>query len=251
MARLKDKVALITGGGSGIGQATAQLLAAEGAKVMVTDIDDAKTRATVREIEEAGGQARRCALDVTSEADWQQALDATQDAFGLPSVLVNNAGLLLYSELMETSVDQWHKLMDVNALGVFLGMKHGGKLMSQNGGGSIVNLSSTAAHVGVPRQVVYGATKGAIRTMTKDAAMELAPHQVRVNSVHPSIVNTRMADYGSQERGKSKEEIGQMYPLGRIGEPMDVAYAVLYLASDESSFVTGTEMVVDGGFTAQ
>ncbi|MDY7021652.1 MAG: glucose 1-dehydrogenase [Cyanobacteriota bacterium] len=251
MSRVKDKVAIVTGGGSGIGRATAILLATEGAKVVVTDIDTKKSEETAEEIKQKGKQAVSYQHDVVSEEDWQRVINQVGEVFGVPEILVNNAGLLLYKELSETTIEDWYKLMDVNALGVFLGMKHCAPLMGQHQKGSIVNISSTAGLLGVPRQTLYGASKGAVRVMTKDAAMEFASKQVRINSVHPSIVDTQMADYGAQERGKSKEELGKMYPLGSIGEPIDVAYGVLFLCSDESKFITGTELVIDGGYAAQ
>ncbi|MGC9526234.1 MAG: SDR family NAD(P)-dependent oxidoreductase [Limnospira sp.] len=251
MGRVDNKIAVVTGGGDGIGRATSILLALEGARVAVTDIDENRGRETVTEIEKTGGKAQFFAHNVADEEGWERVLDGVEDAFGYPNVLVNNAGLLLYKELTETTVEEWRKLMDVNALGVFLGMKHCTPRMVEGGGGAIVNLSSTAGIVGVARQSLYGATKGAVRTMTKDAAVELAPKGVRVNSIHPSIIDTEMADYGAQERQASKEEIGQLYPLGRIGEPLDVAYATLFLVSDESKFVTGSELVIDGGYTAK
>ena len=251
MGRVDNKIALVTGGGAGIGQAIARLLGAEGAKVVVTDIDEQKSQDTISQIEQAGGKAQFYQHDVASPEDWQRVLNETQTVWGIPNILVNNAGILFYKEMAKTTVDDWHKMMNVNALGVYLGMKYCAPLMAQQDGGSIVNISSTAGLLGVPRQTLYGASKGAVRTMTKDAAMEFAPQQVRINSVHPSIVDTQMADYGAKERGKSKEELGKMYPLGRIGKPSDVAYATLFLASDESSFITGSELVIDGGYSAR
>lgn len=251
MNRVKDKIALVTGGGAGIGRTTAMLLAAEGAKVGITDIDAENGRETVARLEQRGGKAKFYPHDVASETDWQRVLGEMEPALGVPNILVNNAGLLLYKELAATTTEDWNKLMSVNALGVFLGMKHCAPLMARDGGGSIINISSTAGLLGVPRQTLYGASKGAVRTMTKDAAMEFASQGVRINSIHPSIVDTQMADYGAEERKKTKEELGKMYPLGRIGKPLDVAYGVLFLASDEAQFMTGTELIIDGGLTAK
>lgn len=251
MGRLDNKTALITGGGSGIGRATSMLFALEGADVILSDVDEDQGQEVVNEIQKSGVKAQFLPHNVAKEEDWAQVLEEISKAQKSPNILVNNAGLLLYKELENTTVEDWYKLMDVNALGVFLGMKHCAPAMAEKGGGSIVNLSSTAGLVGVARQTLYGASKGAVRTMTKDAAVELAPKKIRVNSIHPSIVDTQMADYGAEERQKSKEEIGKLYPLGRIGEPLDVAYAALFLASDESKFITGSELVIDGGYTAQ
>ncbi|ERT09622.1 cyclopentanol dehydrogenase [Lyngbya aestuarii BL J] len=205
MGRLDNKTALITGGGSGIGRATSMLFALEGADVILSDIDENQGQEVVNEIQKSGGKAQFVSQNVAKEEDWQRVLQEIYNHQKLPKILINNAGLLLYKELENTTIEDWYKLMDVNALGVFLGMKHCAPAMAKEGGGSIVNLSSTAGLVGVARQTLYGASKGAVRTMTKDAAIELAPKKVRVNSIHPSIVDTQMADYGAEERHKSKE----------------------------------------------
>ncbi|MEB3829617.1 SDR family NAD(P)-dependent oxidoreductase [Phormidium sp. CCY1219] len=249
--RVENKIAIVTGGGAGIGRETALMLASEGAKVVVTDIEEDGGQETVNQITNRGGTAKFLSHNVVLEEDWKRVLNETSAALGSPNILVNNAGILQFNDLATTPVEQWHKLMDVNALGVFLGLKHCGSLMAENGGGAIVNLSSTAALVGVKRQSLYGASKGAVHTMTKDCAVELADRKVRVNCVNPSVIDTGMAELGAKERGMTKEEIGQMYPMGHIGEPIDVAYATLFLASDEAKFITGTELVIDGGYTAK
>jgi NAD(P)-dependent dehydrogenase (short-subunit alcohol dehydrogenase family) len=227
------------------------MLAAEGASVAVTDVDVEAGQEVVKEIVEAGGTAAFFDHDVTREADWVHVVEGVQDTFGRPDVLVNNAGVYRVEPLKETTLEAWEALMDVNVTGVFLGLKHCTPLMEEQGGGSVINLSSVAGLVGLSGHTCYGASKGAVRTMTKDAAMELAEAGVRVNSVHPAYIDTQMADYGAEVQDATKDELGDMHPLGHMGEPEDVAYAVLYLASDESTFMTGSELVLDGGYTAQ
>ncbi|MFP4299236.1 MAG: glucose 1-dehydrogenase [Spirulinaceae cyanobacterium] len=251
MNRVKDKVAIVTGGGVGIGRATAELLAQEGAKVVLTQRHAEQGQEVAQQIEKQGGIAKFVQQDVTSEEDWQKVIQETQASFGTPDILVNNAGIYRIENIPDIVAEGWHKIMDVNAWGVFLGMKYCAPLMVDKGGGSIVNMSSVAGLIGFPGHAAYGASKGAVLTMTKDAAMEFAPCKVRVNSIHPAYIDTEMADYGAEQRGASKEDLGKMHPIGHIGEPMDVAYGVVYLASDESKFVTGAELVIDGGMTAQ
>ncbi|MEF8817906.1 MAG: glucose 1-dehydrogenase [Salinibacter sp.] len=251
MDRVDGKIAVITGGGRGIGQTTAELLAEEGAQVAVTDIDADAGTTTVEHITDAGGEAAFFEHDVTSEADWERVVDKVQDTLGVPDVLVNNAGIYQIEPVDEIDVDDWKNLMDINVTGVFLGLKHCTPLMREQGQGSVINLSSVAGIIGLSGHTCYGASKGAVRTMTKDAAIELAEAGVRVNSLHPAYIDTQMADYGAETLGTPKEELDAMHPIGHMGEPEDVAYAVLFLASDESTFMTGSEMVLDGGLTAQ
>lgn len=251
MGRVDGKVAIVTGAGHGIGRATAQLLAEEGASVAVTDVDDTAGQETVKEIVQSGGEAAFFDHDVTLEEDWARVVAEVEDTYGVPDVLVNNAGIYRIEPLAETTVEDWKALMDVNVTGVFLGLKHCTPRMEENGRGSVINLSSVAGLVGLSGHANYGASKGAVRTLTKDAAMELADAGVRVNSVHPAYIDTQMAEYGAKVQEATKEELGAMHPLGHMGEPADVAYAVVYLASDESTFVTGSEFVIDGGYTAQ
>jgi NAD(P)-dependent dehydrogenase (short-subunit alcohol dehydrogenase family) len=251
MKRVKDKIAVITGGGKGIGRACAKLLANEGAKIVVTQRHKESAMELVRDIQDRGGHAQYIEQDVTLEDNWKNVLDKTQKSMGAPDILVNNAGIYIIEELAETTVDQWRKLMDVNALGVFLGMKHFAPAMAENGGGTIINMSSVAGVIGVPGHVLYSASKGAILTMTKDAAVEYAETGVRVNAIQPGYIDTAMADYGAEKQNVTKQDLGRWHPMGRIGDPQDVAYAALYFASDESKFVTGANLVVDGGLTAQ
>jgi len=251
MNRVDGKIALITGGGNGIGRAAAAHLAAEGAQVAVTDVDEEAGTEAVDHITEAGGEAAFFKHDVASEADWKRVVPAVRDTFGVPDVLVNNAGIYRIQPIDEIEVEDWQELMDINVTGVFLGLKHCTPLMREQGAGSVINLSSVAGLIGLSGHSCYGASKGAVRTMTKDAAMELAEAGVRVNSIHPAYIDTQMADYGAETQGATKDELDAMHPIGHMGEPEDVAYAVVYLASDESKFMTGSELVLDGGFTAQ
>lgn len=251
MGRVDGKIAIVTGGGLGIGRTTAKMLADEGAQVAVTDIDDTAGQETVKQIVDAGGEAAFFDHDVTLEEDWVRVVSEVEETFGVADVLVNNAGIYRIESIEETSVEDWKALMDVNVTGVFLGLKHCTPAMKEQGRGSVINLSSVAGLVGLPNHTCYGASKGAVRTMTKDAAMELAEAGVRVNSLHPAYIDTQMADYGAKEQGATKEELDAMHPIGHMGDPEDVGYAILYLASEESKFMTGAELVIDGGFTAQ
>lgn len=246
MDRMKGKVALVTGAGRGIGRACAQLLAREGARVVVTDLDDEPGRETAETI----GEALFLHHDVRSEADWRRVVDAARERFGRIDALVNDAGIYLIKDTAETSLEELHEIFRTNVDGVFLGMKLVAPIMAERGGGSIVNLSSMDGIVGSEGHAAYGASKAAVRVMTKCTALELAKKKVRVNSVHPGYIHTRMAEYGAKQYGETLEELGEEFPVGHIGEPMDVAWGVLYLASDESKFVTGSELVIDGGATS-
>jgi len=250
MARAEGKVAIVTGGGSGIGRSCCLRLAEEGARVVVTDISEKRGEGTVEHIQRNGGEALFLGHDVSQEDQWESVLRQTSETYGGVDILVNNAGIYLIKPLAETTLQEWNNLMAINVTGVFLGMKHSAPAMAERGGGSIINMSSVAGLLGVAGHALYGASKGAVRIMTKDVAMEYASAQVRVNSVHPGYIDTGMAEYGATAAGTDIEGLGQMYPLGRIGEPEDVANMVLYLASEESRYVTGAEFVVDGGGSA-
>jgi len=248
MGGVEGKVTVITGAGAGIGRATAALFARNGAKVVVTDIKEVEGRETADKIEASGGQALFLAHDVASEEQWQQVLAAAKDHFGGIDVLVNNAGIYVISPLAETTLAQWNKLFSVNVTGVFLGAKHAVPYLAERGGGSIINLSSVAGLLGAAGHTCYGASKGAVRIMTKDMAAELGAQNIRVNSIHPTYVKTAMADYGAAMAGKTLDELGRdMSVLGRLAEPEDVANVVVFLAADESCYLTGVELVVDGG----
>lgn len=255
MDRVKGKVAIVTGAASGLGRATALLLAKEGAKVTVSDINEAGGKGVVREIKRGGGDAIFVKHDVTRETDWSRVIEKTIAEFGKLDILVNNAGVMLIKEIERTSLEEWHRLMSVNLDGVFLGTKHAISAMKKTGGGSIVNMSSAAGIIGtVDNTSAYCASKGAVRLFTKAAALECSKagldYNIRVNSVHPGVIETPMTApmLKAATLGKNME---QVHPIGYLGKPIDVAYAVLYLASDESRLSTGSELVVDGGWTAR
>ncbi len=247
--RLAGKVALITGGASGMGRSEATIFAQEGAKVVVADLLEAEGRDVVDHITKAGGQARFVKIDVTSEADWQAAAQAAVAAFGKLDILVNNAGIS-GSGPDTMSVSVWDTVMNINAKGVFLGMKYAIPALQRAGGGSIVNISSISGFVGQDRiHMAYNASKGAVRIMTKSAAVQYAKDGIRVNSVHPGVMppmRTSQASADPEWRAKMLRVI----PLKREGRVEEVANAVLFLASDEASYITGTELVVDGGLLA-
>jgi NAD(P)-dependent dehydrogenase (short-subunit alcohol dehydrogenase family) len=246
--RLDGKVALISGAARGMGECEARLFAREGAKVVLGDILEEPGSKVAEEVVRQGGTVTFVRLDVTSEADWQRAVETTERIYGRLHILVNNAGIVRMAPLDETSLAAWHEVINVNQTGVFLGMKHAIPAMRRAGGGSIINISSVAGLVGLPSIPAYQASKGAVRLLTKHAAVQYAKDNIRVNSIHPGRIETPMTAPLNPER---REMVLRMTPLGRDGKPEEVAYGVLYLASDESSFVTGAELVIDGGYTAQ
>jgi NAD(P)-dependent dehydrogenase (short-subunit alcohol dehydrogenase family) len=252
--RVKDKVAIITGGAVGLGKAAALLLAKEGAKVVVTDIDEVGGENVAVEIRNAGGEAIFIKHDVTNEGDWHEVVRRTLAQFGRLDVLVNNAGVLLNKKIEDTSLEEWRRLMSINLDGVFIGTKCAIGAMRKSGGGSIINISSAAGIVGTIDASAYSASKGGVRLFTKAAALECSKaghdYNIRVNSIHPGVIETpMMRDRLKDETLRKIRE--DWHPIGRIGEPDDIAYGVLYLASDESKFVTGAELIIDGGWTAR
>ncbi len=257
MSDLEGRIALVTGASRGIGAASARALAAAGAKVIVTDLSDTAALA-----EEIGGLARR--QDVTDEDDWVQTIGFAKDKAGGLDILVNNAGLFLMKPLIETTLEDWRRLHAVNVEGVFLGCKHAAPVLAERagrwqGGAAIINLSSIAGIVGSARAGCYNASKGAVRLFTKSVALELAPLKIRANSVHPGVIDTDMGDavvsgvssafqIGDND---ARNQVGALHPLGHLGLPANIADAITFLASDRAAFITGSELVVDGGLTAQ
>jgi len=249
--RMKDKVALISGAASGMGAATARLFGREGAAmVFVADLLDKEGAEVVDSINKAGGKARYLHLDVTDEAGWQAAIAEIEKSAGGLDVLVNNAGISGSAEQDLYDTAAWNRLMNINATGVFLGMKHGIALMKKRGKGSVINLSSVSGIVGQGFiHVGYNASKGAVRLITKSGAAQHGRDNIRVNSVHPGLMPP-MRTSGRTADPATRAKTLKGVPLGRAGEVDEVAYAILFLASDESSYVTGAELVVDGGWTA-
>ena len=249
--QVAGKVALVTGGASGIGAAVAELLAREGASVVVSDVDELKGPEVVADIKKAGGKASYVHLDVTDEAQWKAAVDKTVADHGGLDVLVNNAGISGSAEQDLYDTAAWNRLMGINATGVFFGMKHGIAAMKKAGTrGSVINLSSVSGIVGQGNiHVGYNASKGAVRLITKSAAAQHGRDGIRINSVHPGLMPP-MRTSGRTADPATRAKTLKGVPLGRAGEVDEVAYAILFLASDESSYVTGAELVVDGGWTA-
>ena len=248
--RLAGKVALISGAASGMGRSEATIFAGEGAKVVVGDLLEAEGRDVVDAIAKAGGQARFVKLDVTDEKSWQDAVASAVSAYGKLDILVNNAGISGTFDPDTLSVSAWDRLMNVNAKGVFLGMKCAVPAMEKAGGGAIVNISSISGFAGQDRvHMAYNASKGAVRIMTKSAAVQFGKHGIRVNSVHPGIMPPMRTSKASADPVWRERSIRHI-PLKREGRVEEVAYAVLFLASDEASYITGTELVVDGGYLA-
>ena len=248
--RLENKVALISGGARGMGAVEAKLFAKEGAKIIIGDLLEAEGRRVEAEINETGGECLFVPLDVTDEYQWEQAVATAVGRFGKLDVLVNNAGIFRTHSVEATSAAEWDLVMDVNAKGVFLGAKYSIPAMRKSGGGSIINISSVAGLVGTAYSSAYNASKGAVRLFTKSTAIQYAAEGLRSNSIHPGVIETDMtAEVIADARFKAERL--DPTPLSRLGQPEDVAYGALYLASDESSFVTGAELVIDGGWTAQ
>jgi len=246
--RLKDKVAIITGSAHGMGEAEARLFATEGAKVVVADVLAHDAEVVAAAIRAGGGEATAAKIDVTSEAEWKSLIDKTLTAYGRLDALVNNAGISGSSVGDPDSLDGWHRVIAVNQTSVFLGTKLAAEQMAKTGGGSIVNISSIMGLVGgTGGHPAYHASKGAVRIYSKAAAVRYGPLGVRVNTVHPGYMPPMLNATNAAER----DDKIALTPLRRIGKPIEVAYGVLFLASDEASFVTGTELVIDGGFVAQ
>ncbi len=263
MDRVKGKVAIVTGAARGLGKAQAVLLAKEGAKVVATDINETLGKRLPEEVKREEGEAIFIKHDVSSEQGWREVIEKTLSEYGKLDILVNNAGVLLHHTIEDISLEDWRSVLHVNLEGVFLGTKYAIGAMKKSGGGSIVNISSIAGLVGMPDTSSYVASKGAVRLFTKSAALECSKlkldYNIRVNSIHPGFIYTEMVDgvikMDVKKFGITMEEAKKLYidmtMMGRFGEPEDIAYGVLYFASDESKYVTGAELVIDGGYTAK
>ena len=253
--RLKNKVAIITGAGSGIGRATAILFAKEGAKVVVTDINDNGGRGTAQKIKEEKGIVEYYHLNVSKESEVADIFQKVVDKFSRIDILFNNAGVAGENKPTdELTEKEWSQVLDINLKGVFLCEKYALKQMKKQKSGSIINNSSIYGIIGAPDVPPYHASKGAVRLLTKTDALIYAKYGIRVNSVHPGFIWTPMVENfvnGTPNPEETKKYIDSLHPVGHIGEPNDIAYGVLYLASDEAKFVTGTELIIDGGYTAR
>lgn len=256
MPRLAEKVALVTGGAHGIGAATSRALAREGAAVAVTDLLPDEGERIVEEIRGSGGKARFWAMDVTDEGAVRKVIGEVVEAFGKLDVLVNNAGISgVDKPTDEITVEEWDHVIDINVRGVFLCTKHAIPHLRRAGGGSIVNLSSIYGIIGAEDLPPYHASKGAVRLMSKTDALLYAKDQIRVNSVHPGFIWTPLVEEMARNSSEGVEGfhrvLDDLHPLGHVGEPEDIAAGIVYLASDEAKFVTGSELVIDGGYTAR
>lgn len=256
MDRVKDKVAVVTGGSLGIGRATCLVLAEEGAKVAVTDINDIEGKKVVAEIQAKGGVAEFWHLNTAEEGQVKQAVVSINDHFGKIDILVNNAGIAgVNKPTHEITEAEWDQLMSINVKGVFFCSKHVIPLMQKQGGGSIINISSIYGLISAPDIPPYHASKGAVRLMSKTDALLYAKDNIRVNSVHPGYIWTPLVENLGKEYPEGmaafRKHLDSLHPIGHVGEPNDIAYGILYLASDESKFVTGSELVIDGGYTTR
>jgi NAD(P)-dependent dehydrogenase (short-subunit alcohol dehydrogenase family) len=259
--RLANKVVLITGAGGGLGSAQAKLMAKEGAKVMLANLSEdpiiadgqpanglwKNTEKVAQEIRDAGGSAEVIPLDVRNEEQWHSAIAQTEKTFGKLDVLVNNAGIYYHAGLLDHTVEQFHQIVSVNQLGCLLGMKSAVPAMQRNGGGSIINFASIYGIAGAGGSTAYQSTKGAVRLMTKSAALEFVQDNIRINAICPGMFDTNL--FESSVPKEAWEPLIDLVPMKRFGKPEEIAYGTIFLASDESSFVTGTDLVIDGGYT--
>ena len=246
--RLDGKVALVSGGASGIGAAHARVFAAEGAKLVAGDLQEDKGRAVVEAVNASGGEAVFVHLDVARQADWERAVGEAVSRFGKLTTLINNAGIYWPRGTEEETLEGWNTMISVNQTGVWLGMKAAVPAMREAGGGALVNISSLYGLIGSPGSITYHATKGAVRLMTKSAALEYVKAGIRVNSIHPGQIDTPILSGLTPEQN---EQIKAATPMGRLGRPEEIAYGSLYLCSDEAAYTTGAELVIDGGWFAQ
>ncbi|MEQ9442800.1 MAG: SDR family oxidoreductase [Cyclobacteriaceae bacterium] len=257
MGGVKNKVAIVTGGASGLGKSSALLLAREGAKVVITDLDEVQGHEVVQVIKQQGGEAVFIRQDVSGEDEWKSVIQTTLDTYGKLHILANSAGIGVGGNVEEVTLADWKKLMSINLDGTFLGTQYGIKAMRKTGeGGSIINFSSIEGLVGDPNLPAYNASKGGVTLFTKSAALHCARqgYGIRVNSIHPAYIWTPMVENYLKAQGNVEEGrkmLDSMHPVGHMGEPDDIGYGVVYLASEESKFMTGAELVIDGGYTAQ
>jgi NAD(P)-dependent dehydrogenase (short-subunit alcohol dehydrogenase family) len=252
MKRVENKVVIVTGGSLGIGRETCLLLAKEGAKVAVTDILDEEGKELVAEIEQSGGVAKYWHLDVSDEKEVEKVYAEVVEAFGQLDATVNNAGISgVDKPTHELTAEEWDAVMAVNVKGVFFCTKHAIPHLRKNGGGSIVNLSSIYGIIGAGDIPHYHASKGAVRLMSKNDAIIYAKDKIRVNSVHPGFIWTPLVEEFGKDVPDFRKNLDSLHPIGHVGEPIDIAFGILYLVSDEAKFVTGSELVIDGGYTAQ
>lgn len=249
--KLKDKVAIITGAASGIGRATAELFAEKGAKVVVADINSAEGERTVSKIRAQGGEARFVLADISKETDAKRICEEAVKAYGRIDILVNNAAAFVFNSLEEATVEDWEKALSVNVIGTTLCTKHASAHMKKAGGGAVVNVSSVHGFVGQPGYLPYAATKAALVQMSRNMAVELGQFNIRVNCVCPGAVLTEHTLHRLKELGMTVEDLGAQHLLRRGSQPRESAAAILFMASEESSFVTGTFLMADGGYTAQ
>jgi len=246
MKRLENKVALITGAAKGMGASEARLFAEHGANLVLTDIDVENLNHVAAELTASGIRVLALKQDVASEQDWIKVADAASQEFGRIDILVNNAGIVHPDGIEATTLENWDRIIGVNQTGTWLGMKHIVPLMKKAGGGSIVNIASVYALIGSGTSAAYQASKGAVRILSKTAAMEFVSHNIRVNTIFPGAIETPMVGSVASE---TMQTLMNLIPMRRMGKPLEVAYAALFLASDESSYITGSELVIDGGWT--
>ncbi|OBX23344.1 MULTISPECIES: SDR family oxidoreductase [Bizionia] len=257
MDRVKNKVAIVTGGASGLGKSSAILLAREGAKIVITDLDEENGNKVVQQIKNDGGEAIFIKQDVSKEDQWKMVIDRTLKTYEKLNILANAAGIAIGKNVEDITLADWKRLLSINLDGSFLGTQYAIKAMKETGeGGSIINFSSIEGLIGDPNLPAYNASKGGVTIFTKSAALHCAKqgYKIRVNSIHPAYIWTPMVEnllkaQGNLEEGKKYLE--SLHPVGHLGEPDDIGYGVVYLASDESKFITGSGLVIDGGYTAQ
>lgn len=253
MKKLENKIALVTGGASrpGLGSAIADMFASEGAYVFLTDVDEAGCRASADVINNNGGQAEALKHDVTDEKAWDGVFETIKAGQGRLDILVNNAGISQLGTIESATSEEYLRVMDTNMHSVFYGTKRAVALMRETGsGGNIINISSISGIIGIPGNVAYSAAKAGVRLLTKTVAMETAKENIRVNSIHPGLIDTNLLAGAKRENADNWDVFVQAIPMGRLGEPEDVANCALFLASDQGKYITGAELIVDGGVTA-